>query len=68
MGGAKRHEMVVDGDTCVVHTAFQGKTCKAWGNFRGHHVSGSGRSEPEALSHWEDLANMHSDDEPKSPL
>jgi hypothetical protein len=56
-GAAKQYELVVDDEKCKVWTARKGHQWSAWGEFRDRRVTGTGRSESEALGQWKLAAN-----------
>jgi hypothetical protein len=54
----RSHEIVIDNETCVIHTLKTGKvTWKAYGEFRGKHINEGGRSESGAIMGWRKIAN-----------
>jgi hypothetical protein len=57
MGAAKRHDVVIDGKDCVVHTVLEGKTWTAYGSFGSRHITEKGRTESAALDQWIRHAN-----------
>jgi hypothetical protein len=56
--GVRCYESKIDEELCTVHVVRQGKTWTAYGSFRSKRLEGKGRTESEALSNWNRLANF----------
>lgn len=53
----RKNDFTIDGTLCGVNSHQEGKTWKAYGSFRDHHLVGSGRTESAALAEWKKRAN-----------
>lgn len=58
MAAARQTTEVIDGEQCSVHVVKTGATTwQAYGDFRGKHISQTGRSDSQALDAWRRAAN-----------
>jgi len=58
MATARQTTEIIDGEDCSVHVVKTGVTTwMAYGDFRGKHISQTGRSDSQALDAWRRAAN-----------
>lgn len=56
---AKKHEIVIDNEVCIVHSHKIKKTWTAYGSYHGKHIAQTGDSESQAISNWRKIAEYH---------
>lgn len=57
MSAARQHLVNVDDETIVIWVAKDGKSYKAWGDFRGKQISTRESTSSEAINQWRYRAN-----------
>jgi hypothetical protein len=62
-GVARQVAEFIDGEECVVHVVKTGAaTWRAYGDFRGKHISQTGRTDSQALATWRRMANYQANE------